>query len=515
MKKILGILLSVLMVFSLAACGSEGTGGGGTGRKGSIRVMIYEAGSGTQWLKDMAAEYEKDTGIRVHVTPSYVGGEIVGMLDSGTLSADIIMPQGGLSKQRDQGKLVELSSVYDADPDGTGKPIKETMNQTIYKMNLTKDNKIYNMNWLDTVSTLIYNKTVLDTLFGEGNYTLPRTTDELLTFAASIKQKSANNVYPFVYSTGGSVGYLRYAHMAWWAQYEGLQSYSDYYYGYYWDNGERKKAESFNDLDVAGRLKSLETASALWSKSAGYSHTYCDAMTFTEAQAAFLGQGYKGQDMKEVAMMMNGDWLANEMAVYLANKWQDIRLMRLPMISDITDKLDTVADDTELSALIAAIDDRKTELEGEGYEVSQADFDRVKEARMMVASQTVDHTVAIPTTSQKQDMAKDFLTYMASAKGQAIYAKQLNGLTQAYGYTPNSEDVSDYAQSRHDLYDSNYIPICRDLSAPMVYLGGLVEYSNLMAIDGLIFSDTAPSSILATTKSSMTSNWTELIKWIE
>lgn len=512
MKKFFGILIATLMLFSFTGCGGSGKN---SSRKGSISVLIYEAGFGTQWLENMANEYEKETGVKVKVMPSYVGGEIIGMLDSGTLNADIIMPLGGLSKQSEQGKIIELSDVYNAVPKGETIAIKDKMNQNIYQKNLTKDNKIYTMNWLDTVSTLIYNKTVLDNLFGDDKYILPRTTKELIKFAEEIKTKSNDNVYPFAYSTGGSVGYLRYAHMTWWAQYEGLNNYSDYYYGYYWEGSERKKAESFDDLDAPGRLKSLETASTLWSKSSGYSHQYCDAMTFTEAQAAFLGQGYKGQDMKEVAMMMNGDWLQNEMAVYLANKWQDIRLMRLPVISDIVEKLPTVEDDSELSALIAAIDEKSTALKGDGYDVSQKDFDRVKESRMMVASQTFDHTIAISANSQKQDMAKDFLVFMASDKGQQIYAKQLNGLTQAYGYHPDASEVNDYARSRIDLYGSEYIPICRDLAAPMVYLGGFVEYTNLMSIDGLIFSDRSPKTILAATNSAMKANWKEITKYID
>lgn len=96
MKKFFVILIATLMLFSFTGCGGNR---GTSSRKGSISVLIYEAGFGTQWLENMANEYEKETGVKVKVMPSYVGGEIIGMLDGGTLNADIIMPLGGLSKQ--------------------------------------------------------------------------------------------------------------------------------------------------------------------------------------------------------------------------------------------------------------------------------------------------------------------------------------------------------------------------------------------------------------------------------
>lgn len=129
MKKIFGILIATLMLFSFTGCGGSGKN---SSRKGSISVLIYEAGFGTQWLDNMANEYEKETGVKVKVMPSYVGGEIIGMLDGGTLNADIIMPLGGLSKQSEQGKIIELSDVYNAVPKGETIAIKDKMNQNIY-----------------------------------------------------------------------------------------------------------------------------------------------------------------------------------------------------------------------------------------------------------------------------------------------------------------------------------------------------------------------------------------------
>ena len=42
-----------------------------------------------------------------------------------------------------------------------------------------------------------------------------------------------------------------------------------------------------------------------------------------------------------------------------------------------------------------------------------------------------------------------------------------------------------------------------------------MEYTNLMSIDGLIFSDRSPKTILAATNSAMKANWKEITKYID
>lgn len=508
LQKIGAFITAAFMCVAMTACGGESLFG--EKNKDTLRVLIYEAGSGTEWLNKMAEEYKKETGITVKVSVSYLGGEIESMIESETTNSDIVMPQARLAKYANAGKLVELSDVYDAVPEGESKSIKEKMNQSVYKGNVGADGKIYMMNWIDALCSLCYNKSTLDKLFPAG-YTLPRTTDELFEFAESIKTESKSNVYPFSFSTAGSVGYMRYAHMVWWAQYEGLTAYSDFYKGYYWEDGQRKLAANGEIFDMPGREKSLQVASDLWRKDAGYSHAQSGSMTFTEAQIAFVGQGYKGQDNREVAMMLNGDWLENEMSIYLANKPQEIRMMRLPMISDITERLSQPMDDKMLRNVITAIDNGASSYAN----VPQPDFNRIKEARLMVFSQTIDHPIAIPATSTKQQQAKNFLIFLASDKGQAVYAKQLNGLTQAYGYTPNTDDVSAFAESRRQTFGDDYICIDSNHHAPLIWQGGLEPYANTTGIDSLLYLGDTPQSILTTTKKNFMSNWDNIIAWAE
>lgn len=516
LKNLGSTLLATSMILCMAACtpGEHNPGGNKGKPTGSISITVSELGFGTQWLKNMAKEYESQKNIKVRVTPSYISGEIVSQLESETLEADIIMPLAGgtLYKFQDSGRFADLSDVYNTIPEGEDKAIKDKMNSSIYlKQSANKDGKIYQMNWIDSISTLIYNKSTLDKAFGEGNYTLPRTTDELKTFSDSIKAKG---IYPFSYST--QVSYLQYAVLTWWAQYEGYEAYYDYYQGYYRDGEERiKDMTGENVLNMAGREKALAAATSLFSKSVGYSHNYCDAMSFTDAQIAFLGQGYKGKDKKEVAMMVNGDWIENEMATYLAYQWQDIRAMRMPMLSAIREKCPSIENDTELAALVEAIDNGGTDLNGTGYEVTQADFDRVAEARKMAYSATFDHPIAVTAESEtQQKLAKDFLVFMASDKGQEIYSKQLNGMTQAYGYTPDASGMSAFAQSRRSLFD-NYKPVIIDYSTPLYLGAGFAAFSDTTSMNARIYRGDSSADILKTTNDFYKSRWDEIISFAD
>ena len=509
-KQLLTIIIAVVMLFTCTAC-SEGGGwlDLGGNNSGTINVLVYEAGYGTEWLKSLASEYKKRTGVKVNVSVSYVSGEIESQLRSNTLKQDIVMPLSS-SIYEHQAKFADLSDVYNAIPKGEDKTIKEKMNQNIYAWHQSNGETIRFMNWIESVCTLFYNKTTLDKLFGEDNYQLPRTTDELGEFADKIKTASGDSVYPFTYSTAAS--YLDYPIATWWAQYEGLDNWNDYFKGYYTDETGERSLDKTGDvlLNMPGRRKALEVAKTILSKSSGNVHAHAEKMSHTEAQISFLGQGYGGNtDMKEVAMMFNGDWLENEMAVYLGYKWADIRLARMPVISSIVEKLeDTSMTDKELRELITAIDNGATSYAG----VSANDFNRVKQARMMAFTNTFDHSVAVLESSTKKDMAKEFLIFMASDEGQKIYSEQLGGLTQSYGYTPEASTISAFAQSRHTLFGNDFVPISLGSASPLYYSKNFNWIDNSVKGQlGVYILNGNIEDVIQTTKTAFQGRWADII----
>ena len=450
-KKLTATALAVCVCTCVAACGDGDDWNNGEGA--GLNIIIEEAGFGSVWLDDLVAAYSEKTGVSVNVDQSYIAGEIHSLLADGSLTYDIAMPQGGMGiyTAEASGKLTDITSVYEAVPEGSDKTVREMTTKSIYDRLLQDDGKIYQMNWMDSVMSLIYNKTSLDNAFGAGNYTLPRTTDELFEFCNRIKNDT--ELYPIAVCP--SIPYLYASHQVWWAQYEGYDAFYDYYAGYYRNaSGERVLAENGEVMDMPGREKSLQIASDLFKKSAGYVSPDAGDMSYTESQAAFLGHGYKGRDMKAYAFMWNGTWLENEMSKYLEQKPQDVRMLRCPVISDITEKLeDTAMSDQTLRNLISAIDNGETSYAG----VSANDFNRVKEARLMVNSQTLDLHVCVPAAAQNKDTAKDFLIFMASKEGQQIVSRALEGLVMPYGYKPEETSMSTFVKSYYDNYGEGYL----------------------------------------------------------
>jgi len=508
MKKLILVLLCLCFALSLGACNVTRDGGGGGGgeyvpgtAKGSISVICYEAGFGTAWLNEMASTFESATGNKVTVKKSYVSGALGALLDDNSSKDDIVMMLGSMYNAQSKGYMVELSDVYNTVPEGETKTIKEKVNPNVYSKMSTSDGKIFQMNWANPSASIVYNKTVLDRIFPTG-YSLPRTTDELIVFAQGI---AAKGVYPFALST--SVAYWDYAHLVWWAQYEGFADYSDYYFGYYNDNGTRKLAAERQNLMMTGRLRSLQAAETLLKKANNYTHAHADSMSWQESQIAFVGHGYGGSDMTECAMYVCGDWIENEVQSYLLLKKQELRMMKLPVISSITQKLAGSMNDATLGLVIDAIDKGETSYGG----VSAADFAKIKEARSMVYSATFDHPMGIPASSKNKNLAKDFLVFMASDMGQSIFAKHTNGLNMPYGYVP-STGISDFVKSRYDCFGNNSLLICIDYSSPLVYRQGLSAYPNNNGnIDALLYRGTGAQKIIDDADSIYAPNWATIM----
>ena len=187
-------------------------------------------------------------------------------------------------------------------------------------------------------------------------------------------------------------------------------------------------------------------------------------------------------------------------------------MIKMPIISSIVDTLENKnMTDAELSAVIDAIDAGATSYPG----VSEKDFNRLVEARRMVYSATFDHCVGIPAKAKNKDLAKEFLKFMASDMGQAIYAQHLNGLSMAYGYEPTGS-VNSFVQSRNEIVD-NMIPICLDFSSPLVYRQGHTAYTtgNGVGLDGYLYNGKSAEWIIEDTKTTLRASWDEIMKAFE
>ena len=515
-RKVAAFLATAALLCFVPACGDRENGGGGgediTG--GSLNVVIFDGGYSTVWLENIAKSYGEIYGTKVTVRETPSNDETSAQISGGTLKDDIAFIMSNDSfKWGPQGKIADLTSVYNTTPEGETKPIKEKINQKMrtYYNQGGKEEKYYQMSWADSKTGLVYNKSTLDALFPDG-YTLPRTTNELVEFSENIVNAGKKDTYAFAFSTGQN--YLDYLFMTWWGQYSGYDEFKDFFAGYYTDsNGIRKFAENGEIVQNKGREKSMEVVERITSKKYGLTHINSDEMNYTEAQAAFLGEGWN-DNTKKVAMMANGDWLENEMSKNLDRNPQDIRFMKMPIISSIIDRCPNIKDEETLRQVIDYVDG----VEGaeKPLTVRDEDVEIIAEARNVVYSLGLMSVAVVPSNSKNIARAKNFLSYVFSDQGQNIYAQALKGATMPYGFDPTSDptiQLSEFQKSKREVFDDRTdILVYNDLSAPLVSLAGLkilgdrgshIIYGNLFA------GNETAQDIIGSADSYITRNWKE------
>ena len=199
-KQVLSLFAAlVLAAGTLGGCGGQDTtrtaelengdsaGGQETPAGGGVVSVHYSAGGfGNEWMDAISQDYKTLTGVNVKWVPSYSTGEIQSLLNSEQEYNDIVMPLLNMYQAQDAHMLEDLTPVYDAVFEGESVAIKEKMNQTLYEYSLAEDGKRYIMYGSNSVSAFCYNADTLDEAFGEGNWELPRTTNELLEMAKEL-----------------------------------------------------------------------------------------------------------------------------------------------------------------------------------------------------------------------------------------------------------------------------------------------------------------------------------------
>ena len=437
-KALTAVAMAATLGMSAAACGKTVDPGRATAETGEITVRIVDKGYSTEWLKRIADAYtEANPGCTVKIITSQDSGAVMSRAQSASNDADIIVSTDSMFGMQLDGYLYDISEVYDSTQEGYDVSLKERMNQSIRRYFETAENKVYQMSWVESYSGYLYNKTVLDEVYGEGNYSLPNTTDELIAMCADLTTRKAgeNNIQPIALSQ--SMSYYDLIKFTWLAQYLGQEKYNNMLRGYYEnDAGEYvpcETAEQFKKMiSPEGRTATYQ---ALFDLLGNYSHKESDKMNFTDSQNAFLGLGY-GTNMDKCAFYLIGDWFLTEMASAIQSSGADIRFMKTIVLSDMAKTLDDSGmSDAELSALIDAIDEGKSHTEAG---VSENDYNRVKEARYMTYSAGTYHVLGVPRLRAgggQYNLAMKFLKYMVTDEAQALYIQAQNGLTMPYGYT--------------------------------------------------------------------------------
>ena len=499
-KKGICLGLSTLMLAStLTGCGTTAANG-----DQDLEVYIVNKGYGYQWCVDLLDLFKQQSWVKekypnLKITYTYNDNRTFAQ---SKLSApknntfDLLFGIDGLQgAAAKDGPIVDLTEiVYNQKVPGENILFKDKLDASYvescaYYETAKSPAQYYFIPWAGGMTGICYNKAILDAC---GVADLPVTTDEFIETCAKIKASPATSGNEKGYSIiqSSEAGYFNDLFWIWWPQYDGLEQWKNFHQGLYVDEygatSYSNKIFDDNALGTNGRVEALKVFEEVLDYDKGYLSLDSFMDNFMKSQTNMLSGKY--------AFHVNGDWFDNEMSKTRKDMQAngqavaDIRMMKIPVISSLKDVLPdlSVEDDNELRALIKAMDTGSTALSGTGYEVTQDDFDRVKEARSIVYSIGAGHAGVIPTVSTAQDVAVDFLLFMATDIAFEAYAKATGGssLPFKYNFTKDSplyDELTPFHQDRltyfsDGTYDVYTLP---DMdNKPMIRYGGLVPLTN-------------------------------------
>ncbi len=477
MKKIFALLLTIVVALgTFAGCNK-------TTQNGSQDLEIYciNKGYGTDWLESTKTLFqeqewvkEKYPNLTISVSIDDMDATAHNQLSSGkNYNTTDLFFSAALEEYAGQSKgiLANLTeSVYNSTVPNENITVGEKMQEGLYQNMIYgpesgETNQFYYFPYVSGFYGIIYNKTLLTKLGKQ----VPNTTDEFVALCEEVSNlNTADYNAGYAIADNAQDGYWSSLYNIWWAQYSTLTKYSDFYYGMV---GSKQSSDVFKD---EGRLKALEVFEQIFkplkaegdykyvSNKSTYKYitpTANEAATdYMVVQSAFLqGQGL---------FHANGDYFSTEMDLYRkgfenAGYKYDFEFMKTPIISSIISKTPSIENDNELSALVKAIDNGDASLSGAGYEVTQNDYNVIKDARGIV--QNGSSCAVIPEYSASKDVAIDFLRFMATDVCQEGYIKTCLGLSTAFKYDiekyDNFDNVSDISKSSFKIINASKISI--------------------------------------------------------
>ncbi len=433
-----------------------------------IKIMVSNLGYGYQWTLDIAKAYEAThPGKKVEVEDTVMSSTLISQMEAGGFIGDICMFDDiKIWKYWRDDLMTQLDDVVNATPEGESESIEQKTNQTLINAYKVDDGHYYSVPWNNENLAICYNKTVLNQLFGEGQWSLPRTTQEMFDMCESVK----DTAYGFVWS--GT--YFDLVGQTWTAQYTGYEEYCNYQQGYYlgtdgvWYLSDNAQCVEQN----VGLLRMMEVIETAVKK---YGHKYGNDMSHIQAQANLVGIPYISTDKKPVMFTPVGDWVYEETLEEIQATGHVLGFMKTPVISSIVETLSfwNEADgviyntlsatkkasyDAKLRALIDYADAKYAGTNPEKPQgVTDEDIERVVEARQIITGKSQAQAF-IPANSQKKELAKDFLVFMASDMAVEIFSRTTNGYSpyiDTDGYKSITYENNDFMNEDREVLASS------------------------------------------------------------
>lgn len=467
-KKAVAILtVTVLSCGSLAGCGGSKKQevDNSVEDTKNLKIMLYAKGYGTEWLEKLAEGFEaKYEGVDVQInlanSAEVMKADLKNYQYCDTDLYFDIANNGGHgvyaeNKQNYQNgqSLRDLTYLYDSEIPGEGITLGEKMNDSIKEAcSLADSETYYFIPYVTAAMSLYYNETVINNALGEGNWTVPNTSDELIALCKQLKEKGCHFLLP-----GGLDQWASSYYLAWWSQYEGNENYKKFFEGIGYDaTKNRETANSSLIFHQPGRLASAIASYEVLSYENGYTLPNSAEITvnnLNEYQTRFT------LAKNNYAFYPCGDWLMQELENNSTIESDCvIKMMKTPVISSIIEstnsyssdqakRLPNITSDTILSQVIDYVDGNGKLPKG----VTEEEVAIIKEARNTVGSKALDQVAYAPVFSNAKTLADNFLLYMASDEGIQILKEHCDGGFAPYDY---EYDVSKLSVTECSVYEA-------------------------------------------------------------
>lgn len=388
---IMTAVLTVLALVTLVACNKKND-------PTALNIVCLNKGYGKEWIEEIVAKWESEhEGYTVKLTAAASAGELINRNINSKNNIDDLYISVGTNwfTYARKGLFASLDDIMNDKVDGVAlrdKVSSEYRNSILYP-DKTGALHTYRLPWVAATGGIFYNKKMFD----DNGWTVPETYEQLITLCQTIVESEIDvpssdgglqTVAPFVYTTQNP-DYFDYTVYTWWAQLAGEQAIREFTLYGSADNYNTAKSETY---------KKLKTATEMWYNLFSNSDNVTSGNTNDDAQLKFA----KG----EAAMMLSGDWMYNEINNYDVNSDNfELGIMKTPAASN--------AVDTDIL-----------------YTIGE------------------DQYIAIPESSIKKDLAKDFIKLIVSDYGCKVFLNKAHGLL-AYN--------CDYTNATTDAFMNNLI----------------------------------------------------------
>lgn len=481
-------LLTLLSLLTLSGCVDNKTSTNESGY-GLLEVNFTIAGYGQDYVEELCNAFTEKTGIEVkytmddNATNSAIGR--ITTIKKNTCDLFFTMVNGFdlvdqcRNKSGYDNLLMDFGELYEREVPGTnGIKLKDLVRPDLKEANKTfnidgSEGKYYMIPWTASVEGLIVNKDVL----AKYEITqLPRTTNEWEEILDIIKAgKTANGgvVVPKDRVAGAitcanNSAYWEFVWPTWWAQYEGIENYENYY-ACKPQGAQERYVPTTDALDQEGKLLSMKELDRFLNKTNGYMDPSCVNRDHLQTQVDFL-------DGKS-AFIPSGAWIESETAVdfYKEGKNVNFEYMKTPVTSYLGTKLGI--EDEELREAIDYCDGittTKPTFNGKTEAQSETILNEIGKARGIVASGlTSQNKIMMPSYTKQKEEAYQFVLFYASPEGQEILMK--HGIPSAFNHSLESYDAfSKFNQSVFNVLDrSDTTLLINGFRYPLVYKAGL------------------------------------------